>query len=340
MKEYINILNEVLTAGEWLPNRTGIDTIALNGLMFSHDMRKGFPLLTTKKINPRTIFIELEAFIKGITDKRWLQERKCFIWDEWCSPTALKSYNWGDKSHEYLVGVYCDVRDKHIKNPSLSPKMDIALNDIASRLYSTDVHKAPTYDDLRKLVQLYECDLGPVYGYQWRHFGADYYGKKDSGVDQLQNLIETLKINPTDRRMVVSAWNPTEVQNQTVALPACHWAFEVHSNGSDFDLIWHQRSVDVGAGLPFNIASYAMLMLLIAKETGKNPRHLKGMLGNTHIYENHRSQIQEQLGRETRGLPAVTLKDSVWNGIYEWSCDDYEIIGYDPHPFLKLPIAV
>lgn len=335
MISYKNILHKIFNDGEWLNNRTGVDTKAINGVLFEHDMRSGFPLLTTKKINLRTVLVELEAFIKGITDKRWFQIRKCFIWDEWASPLVLTKYNWGNKSDGDLRSVIADVELRNATHPSLSPKVNAALDMLHGK---ADV----TYDDVRKLVQLYETDLGPVYGYQWRHFGANYFdvADRDGGIDQLRDLIETLTANPTDRRMIVSAWNPTEVKNKTIALPACHWAFEVHSTGEYFDLIWHQRSVDVGAGLPFNIASYAMLMLLLEKETGRKARYLKGFLGNTHIYADHVDQLTIQLSREPRSLPVVFVNNDSWAGIDNWTCEDFSIDGYDPHPFLKLPIAV
>ena len=335
MITYKNILTKIFTEGDWLHNRTGVDTKVVNGVMFEHDMRSGFPLLTTKKINLRTVLVELEAFIKGITDKRWFQARKCFIWDEWASPLVLNKYIWGEKTERDLRGVIAEIESMHETSPSISPKVAVALDMLHAK---PDV----TYDDVRKLVQLYETDLGPVYGYQWRHFGANYFNadERNGGIDQLKNLITTLKNNPTDRRMIVSAWNPIEVQNNTIALPACHWAFEVHSTGEYFDLIWHQRSVDVGAGLPFNIASYAMLMLLLEMETGKKPRYLKGMLGNTHIYADHMDALNTQLTREPRKLPTVTVDKTTWLGIDKWTCEDFIIDGYDPHPFLKLPIAV
>lgn len=335
MISYKNILQKIFSDGEWLHNRTGIDTKAINGVLFEHDMRSGFPLLTTKKINLRTVLVELEAFLKGITDKRWFQQRKCFIWDEWASPLVLTKYDWGDKSETALRNVIREVETNNQINPSLTPKVNAALDVLHGKA-------EVTFDDVRKLVQLYETDLGPVYGYQWRHFGANYFSadERNGGIDQLKNLISTLTTNPTDRRMIVCAWNPIEVMNNTIALPACHWAFEVHSNGEYFDLLWHQRSVDVGAGLPFNIASYAMLMLLLEKETGKKPRYLKGMLGNTHIYADHVDPLTTQLDREPRKLPTVSINNDNWTGIENWTCEDFVISGYDPHPFLKLPIAV
>jgi thymidylate synthase len=327
MKSYLNIVDRILADGEELTNRTGTNAIALNGVLFEHDMRSGFPLLTTKKMNLSTVLVELEAFIKGITSKRWMQERKCFIWDEWCSPTEFYKYYW-EMGPRHVLN---DVKSRNEANPSLSPKVNKLIEQLENK---TDL----SIDDVRKLVQLYEPNLGPVYGFQWRNFGANQ--GSDSGIDQLDNLIHTMKTNPTDRRMIVSAWNPTEVAHNTLALPACHWAFEVHSNGKYFDLIWHQRSVDVGAGLPFNIASYAFLMLLLERETRLTPRYLKGMLGNTHIYVDHIEQLKIQKNRELKSLPQVSVKKDGFNSIFDWKYTDFLIENYDPHPFLKLPIAV
>ena len=365
MKNYKNILYKILEYGENTPNRTGIDTRSIFGTLFEHDMRDGFPLLTTKKINPKTIFIELEGFIKGITNKKWYQLRGCYIWDEWSNPQSLKAYNWDD-----LSSVVKQLVRNQSKSPSLSPKFKPILDDLLTKVEELDLKCnspfAPSFnselesirDDIRKAVQFYEPDLGPIYGYQWRYFGRQYSPSENNdgsftingykGVDQLAKLINTLKNNPLDRRMIVSAWNPIELENDNVALPACHFGYQVNSNGKEFDLMWSQRSVDVGAGLPFNIGSYAMLMVLIGKETGLTPRYLKGCLGNTHIYMNHLEQMDLQLSREERTLPTIVIPDTGKTfpitdkafSIYDWEYDQYEISGYDPHPFIKLPIAV
>ena len=350
MKAYLDILKKIMESGEDIPNRTGTDARAIFGMMFEHDMRTGFPLLTTKKMGPKTIFAELEGFIKGITDKRWYQERKCFIWDEWCNPQALTKYDFADPR-----AVIAQIIEANSVNPSISPKMNSEINKLKELLEDLDAtlgtNQDPAVKDVaRKLAQLYETDLGPIYGYQWRNFGKQYAPEKvaeniyeyDSGdgVDQLTKLINTLKTNPTDRRMLVLAWNPKEVENNTVALPACHWAFEVHSNGESFDLIWHQRSNDVGLGCGFNIASYAMLMKLIEKEIGKQARYLKGFFGNTHVYHDHFDMVKTMLAREPKPLPTLSIPDTGWKSIFEWSYTDFELVGYDPYPAIKAPVAV
>lgn len=340
MKQYLELVENILQHGELVGNRTGIRTKMVVGRHFTHDMRVGFPLITTKKLNPHTIFVELEGFIKGITDKRWYQERKCYIWDEWCNPQIIS------KIYGHLMNPD-DQLDLLLKrqeaNPSLSPKMvtilDQLCNNQRSVSFAVDVHKA---------IQLYENDLGDIYGKQWRSFGKQYSIDKVNntlyaydgfnGIDQLKILVDRMKTNPLDRRMIVSAWNPIAIENNTMALPPCHWAFEVHSNGTEFDLIWHQRSVDVFLGLPFNIASYGMLMKLLEKETGLTARYLNGFLANTHIYENHMDQVNLQLSREPYELPTLKLPDDV--NIFTWESNQWELINYQHHAFIKAPVAV
>ncbi len=337
MKSYIDLLDDIVTNSEIIQNRTGINANTVIGKHFSHDMNTGFPLLTTKKVNLNTIAVELEGFIKGITDKRWYQSNKCYIWDEWCSPTIIHTkYNMGHMEQLQLL------IDQQRKSPSMSPKMQPLLDSII-RL---DVEMV-TSDMVRKAIQLYEPDLGPVYGYQWRHYGKQYYVNESNGiytydafdgVDQLAKLIDTMKLNPYDRRMVVSALNPLEMHNDTLALPPCHWAFEVHSNGIEFDLLWHQRSVDVFLGLPYNIASYALLMKLLEKETGLIARRLHGFLGNVHIYDNHMNQVHTQRQREPFELPKLILPDNV--NIFDWEATQWELDNYQHHGFLKGDVAV
>src|SRR3989339_452671 len=232
MKAYLDIVRNILEKGERKANRTGMDTIAIAGAIFEHDMSKGFPMLTTKKVPFKAVASELEFFIKGLTDKKWLQEKNNHIWDEWAHPK-----------------------------------------------------KAPYgHDADSKKRMLEERDLGPIYGFQWRHFNApytswdaDYTGQ---GIDQLSRVIKTLKENPTDRRMIVMAWNPVALPE--MGLPPCHYGFQVTVIGKKLNLLWNQRSVDVMLGLPFNIASYALLLHLLAKETGHQEGKLVGFLADTH----------------------------------------------------------
>lgn len=256
--------------------------------MFEHNMAQGYPLLTTKKVPFRLIASELEFFIKGITNKKWLQERNNHIWDEWAYPK-----------------------------------------------------KAPYgHTEQEKQNMLSEQDLGPIYGFQWRHFGAtytsfdaDYSGQ---GFDQLKQLVKTLKTNPHDRRMIVSAWNPPMLTE--MALPPCHYAFQLTVINDQLNLLWNQRSVDVMLGLPFNIASYALLLHLLAKEAGLQEGKLIGFLADVHIYTNHIDGAQEQLTRTPGELP--TLVTEPFTSIFDWSAQDSTPINYTSQARIPFEIAI
>jgi thymidylate synthase len=195
-------------------------------------------------------------------------------------------------------------------------------------------------DQETKAKMLAERELGPIYGWQWRNFGADYisYNKpaQKDGVDQLRLLVETLKKNPDSRRMIVSAWNPLDLSR--MALPPCHYAFQVTVTNGKLNLLWNQRSVDVALGLPFNIASYGCLLHLLAKEAGFEEGRLIGFLGDTHIYVNHIDAIRSQCARESRALP--TIKTGQFTSIFDWHYADSVIEGYNPHPAISFDIAV
>jgi len=195
-------------------------------------------------------------------------------------------------------------------------------------------------DEQTKAKMMAERELGPIYGWQWRNFGADYvsHNKPPSGkgVDQLALLVETLKKDPDNRRMIVSAWNPLDLSR--MALPPCHYAFQVTVIDGKLNLMWNQRSVDVALGLPFNIASYGCLLHLLAQEAGLGEGKLIGFLGDTHIYVNHVDAIREQSARTPRALPAI--KTAPFSSIFDWHYTDTVIEGYDPHPAIKFDIAV
>lgn len=203
--------------------------------------------------------------------------------------------------------------------------------------------KAPYgHDEASKKRMLEERDLGPVYGFQWRHFGAeyknydsDYTGK---GIDQLAQLVEKLKANPSDRRMIVCSWNPTQL-NQ-MALPPCHYNYQVTETDRKLNLFWNQRSVDTALGLPFNVASYALLLHLLAKEAGLEEGRLVGFLGDTHIYSNHVEGLKEQLRRDPEQYALPSIKTEKFSSIFDWEYADTELIGYESHPGIKFQIAV
>ena len=288
MKSYLDICEKVLHEGVRKENRTGIDTFGIVGHMFQHDMSEGFPLLTTKKVAYKNVLSELEFFIGGKTDKRWLQERDNPIWNAWCNPEKVA--------------------------------------------YGRD------YETRRDMFL--EDDLGPIYGWQWRHFGAEYNGCNEDyfgkGIDQLDFAINEIKENPTNRRLIVNSWNVSDLNK--MALPPCHYSFQITTSGNRLNLGWNQRSVDVPLGLPFNIASYGTLLHLIAKETGFEEGILTGHLEDVHIYENQVEGICEQILREPKTLPSIETKN--FKSIFDWSCEDTSLCDYNPSPSIKFPLAI
>ncbi len=290
MKSYLDIVQNILNNGKEKTDRTGTGTLSVAGVMFEHDMSDGFPLLTTKKMPFKVIATELEFFIKGITDKEWLKERKCRIWDEWCNPKKVPY----------------------------------------------------AHDEATKQKMAAERDLGAVYGFQWRHYNAPYHNwdtdYSGQGVDQLQNLVDLLKKDPNSRRMIVNAWNPQQLD--TMALPPCHYCFQVTVTGGKLNLMWNQRSIDVMLGLPFNIASYALLLHLLAKESGLEEGRLVGFLGDTHIYSNHLEGAKEQLTRDPGKYPLCKIETENFTSIFDWTAGDTKKVGYESYDRIKFPIAV
>jgi thymidylate synthase len=212
-------------------------------------------------------------------------------------------------------------------------------NHIWDEWCSNDVVSYGT-DEQTKSKMMAERELGPIYGWQWRNFGADYIAHdtppEGKGVDQLKLLVETLKKDKDSRRMIVSAWNPLDLSR--MALPPCHYSFQVTVIDGKLNLLWNQRSVDVALGLPFNIASYGCLLHLLAKEAGLGEGKLIGFLGDTHIYINHINGLREQIARTPRALPKI--KTDQFSSVFDWHYTDTVIEGYDPHPAVKFEIAV
>ena len=317
MKAYLDILDNIMTnATDLRMNRTGIPDIGLSaGAVFEHDMSTGFPLVTTKKMGLKNIATELEFFLHGITDKRWLQDRKCHIWDEWANPVKVEQ------------------------------KYNIATNNLPNL---TDDEKT----NIRNAIMDSGRDLGPIYGFQWRHFGGEYvwnenrinknptdnFNPKNPGIDQVQNAIYKLKNNPNDRRILVSAWNPVAIPQ--MALPPCHVMHQLVVRDGKLSLIWTQRSCDMFLGVPYNIASYALLLLLYAKEAGLKPGMLKGELHDAHIYQNHIPQVREQLKRKPYPLPTVEIPDDNWRGMLNWSAQGgFVLKNYICHEKLRGEVA-
>lgn len=197
-----------------------------------------------------------------------------------------------------------------------------------------------SHDEETKRKMMEERELGPIYGWQWRNFGARYQTHDKppigEGTDQLKKVIKTLKTNPNDRRMIVSAWNPVDFHR--MALPPCHYSFQVTVINDKLNMMWNQRSIDVALGLPFNIASYGLLLHLLAKETGFKEGKLVGFLGDTHIYLNHVEGLKEQLARQPMKLPAIKTEN--FTSIFNWKYEDSKVENYEHHPRIKFEIAV
>ena len=296
-KQYQGILRKLVLYGKEKGDRTGTGTLSYFGDQIRHNMADGFPLLTTKKMAIKTMMTELKWFLKGDTNIKYLVDNNCHIWD-------------GDAYKNY-ASIECNPPHDH----SLSK--------------SEFIDKIKTDDEFVKKWG----GLGPIYGKQWRHwFGYDsdinpYY------IDQISELIENIKKNPDSRRLMVSAWNVGELNK--VVLPPCHYGFQCYVQDGKLSLMWNQRSVDSFLGLPFNIASYGTLLLLLCEETELQPGELIGNLGDVHLYKNHIQQAKEQIVREPFPLPKIRLKSvDVLNG--EW---DYSIIDYEHHPTIKAPLS-
>ncbi len=286
-QHYLNILNQIMTQGQYRDDRTQVGTLALfQGLQLRFDLRKGFPLLTTKRTFFRGAVAELLFFLRGQTDNKILQKSDVHIWD-------------GNSSREYLDSV--------------------GLN------------------------HLEDGDLGAIYGFQWRHFGAeyldchtDYTGKGD---DQIQSIIDLITKSPTSRRILMSAWNPSQLKN--MSLPPCHllYQFYVDLERRTLSCSMYQRSGDQFLGVPFNIASVALLTSMIAKTCDLEPDHITITFGDSHIYLNHLRQIKEQLTRTPRQFPQLTIKKKCEH-LEDYEFSDFEISNYNPYGKLVAPMAV
>ena len=348
----MNLVRETLNQGTVEQTRTGIKAKSVFGktIEFNFNNNK-FPLLTTKFVPIRLIASELEFFIKGITDKRWLQQRNNHIWDDWANPKVIKEkYSFEINELENTLNKsYRDyLQDKEIIDTprlqylykNLSPYY-ILENDIwKQKQLLSEEDQGKTVEIIRKITQYIERDLGPVYGFQWRHFGADYTTYKENytnkGYDQLDYVIESLQNEPSSRRMIISSWNP--VVKKEMALEPCHYTIQLNVSGKKLNLLWSQRSIDLMLGLPFNIASYGLLLKLLSLESGYIPGKIVGMLGNLHIYENHLEGAKEQVERIPKELPELIIPS--FSTIKEWKSENIELKNYKYYPSIKFSIAV
>ena len=303
-EQYRGILAELLYNGKEKEDRTGPGTLSKFGMQIRHNMKDGFPLLTTKKIAVKTMMTELKWFLKGDTNIKYLVGNNCNIWNG----DAYKKYC---KAHpsEYQDDMFTQEEFvEHIKE---------------------DESFAKNWGE-----------LGPIYGKQWRKWKTSKFGNlgpndtlSDVFVDQIKNLINGLKHNPNSRRHMVSAWNVGELGQMT--LPPCHYGFQCYVADGKLSLMWSQRSVDTFLGLPFNIASYGMLLMLLCEETGYEPGDLIGNLGDVHLYNNHWEQAKEQIDRDGFDLPTIKLSNvDILNGDFE-----YKLENYKHRPAIKAPLS-
>ena len=338
-EDYKGLLGSCLYNSIEKTDRTGTGTLSVFGRQIKHRMKDGFPLLTTKKMAIKTMMTELKWFLKGDTNIKYLVDNGCHIWD-------------GDAYKNY-----CKIAGS-VKEPDYDIHIDDP-NQNCTRLMTQEefINKIKTNDEFANEWG----DLGPIYGTQWREWNY-------TDIDQIQNLINDLKTNPDSRRLMVSAWNVGEL-NQMV-LPPCHYGFQVYTRDLGLDerielynsdklpmnqsldylheqldsmgvprkgisLMWNQRSVDTFLGLPFNIASYATLLIILGKEVNMMPDYLIGSLGDVHLYKNHIEQAKELITRTPYKLPKLEITNcDIQNGEFDW-----ELINYQSHPSIKAPLS-
>lgn len=314
MKQYLDLCQHILHNGAKKEDRTGTGTLSVFGHQMRFDLNEGFPLMTTKKTAFRLIVSELLWFIKGDTNVKTLLEENNHIWDEWAFAQWVES-------DEYEGPDMADFGRRSQKDPEFAVRYKEQMAQFQEKILAEDGF-AEKYGD-----------LGPVYGKQWRS-----WAKTDGGtIDQLKNVIESIKKNPDSRRHLVTAWNPEFIDD--MALPPCHIMFQFYVADGKLSCQLYQRSADVFLGVPFNIASYALLTHLIARECGLEVGDFVHTTGDTHLYSNHIEQVTEQLSREPRKLPTVKINEDVAS-IFDLELADITIEGYDPHPRIKAPVAV
>jgi thymidylate synthase len=380
--KYQALLEDILDNGVEKQDRTGTGTISVFGRQIRHKMSQGFPLLTTKKMAWKSIVTELLWFLRGDTNIKFLLDYDCHIWDG----DAYKNYVSKVEEYTSTLNVSNDISE-------FQEVMDSVGNQIKSSVLSQEqfINKIKTNDEFAKKFG----DLGPIYGKQWRQWQGwmDMRGNEKGSLwyDQILQLVHSLKTNPDSRRLMVSAWNVAELDQ--MVLPPCHYGlqvytrelsiderlhlasqkyevfdpFDFHTGGHEeidklypvpkraISLMWNQRSVDTFLGLPFNIASYALLLEIIAKEVDMIPEDLIGNLGDVHLYKNHIEQAKEQIEREPYSLPTIEITERNWyqhekvkeqlgpktfrDIILSYRPDCFELVGYESHPKIKAPLS-
>lgn len=313
-KPYLQLIRDILEKGHEKSDRTGTGTKSLFGYQMRFNLAEGFPLLTTKKVPFGLIKSELLWFLRGDTNIRFLLEHNNHIWDEW----AFKNWVESDEYH-----------GPDMTNFGLRAQEDDNFN----KVYQDEKKKF-----CQKIVEDQEFankfgNLGDVYGAQWRHWQT----RNGETIDQIKDVIETIKNNPDSRRMIVTAWNPEDVPLS--ALPPCHTLFQFYVNDGKLSCQLYQRSADVFLGVPFNIASYALLTHMIARETGLEVGEFVHTLGDAHIYLNHLDQVNEQLQRKPNDAPTLWLNPEKKN-IMDFEMEDIKVKNYHSHSAIKAPVAV
>lgn len=310
---YLALGRKILMEGNEKSDRTGTGTKSIFGYQMRFDLAKGFPLLTTKRVPFGLIKSELLWFLKGDTNIRYLLQHNNHIWDEW----AFKRYI---ESDQYTGEDMTDFGRRCLVDERFNEVYQRELATFCERIVSDEA------------FALQFGDLGKVYGYQWRHWETS----RGETIDQIKDVIEMIKTTPDSRRLIVSAWNPEDIP--TMALPPCHTMFQFYVHENKLSCQLYQRSGDVFLGIPFNIASYALLTHLIARETGLEVGEFIHTIGDAHLYSNHLEQMQEQLTRNVRQLPTLMIKEGI--SIFDLEVADITLEGYTPHPSIKAPIAV
>lgn len=305
MQQYLDLLRDIQENGTKKEDRTGTGTISVFGRQMRFDLNQGFPAVTTKKLYLRSVIHELLWFLQGSTNIKYLVDNDVHIWDEW-------------PYRAYLQGQGKPVPD------SGSEQWQTGIKEFTEQI-KADADFARQHGE-----------LGPVYGYQWRNWPAP----DGRHIDQIAQVVETLKNNPDSRRIIVSAWNVADVEEMAKAgLPPCHTLFQFYVADGRLSCQLYQRSADTFLGVPFNIASYALLTMMIAQVTGLQLGEFVHTLGDTHIYLNHLEQVKEQLSRQPKPLPHMKINPTV-QSIFDFKFEDFELVGYESWPAIKAPIAV
>ena len=301
MKAYLDLLQDVYQNGVGKDDRTGTGTRSVFGRQLRCDLSEGFPLLTTKKVFLRGIIHELLWFVRGDTNIKYLVDNNVGIWNEWPFQNYLNKNGFADL-------------EKH------SCEWEERLDEFVINVQK-DADFAKQWGE-----------LGPVYGKQWRDF---------SGIDQLAWVVNEIKTNPTSRRLIVSAWNPAEIEEMAKAgLPPCHTLFQFYvSHDGKLSCQLYQRSADLFLGVPFNIASYALLTMMVAQVCNLELGEFVHAFGDVHIYSNHEEQVQEQLSRSPKPLPKMKINPAV-TSLFDFKFEDFELVDYNPDSAIKAPVAV